>query len=290
MTNYLELADRFLDVTLKSGDEYMAKCFVHEDSSASLQYNIKNGLWICFACGAKGNAKSLVRHFGGTYRDPEIDIADIYAKLALIDKESKTDIVDSTVPESMLKRYTFPTEYWASRGFIQASIDAFDLGYDPLEDEAIIPIRNIDGKLKGFIRRQLGNSNAPRYMYPRGFPRKKSLFASWMVAKKQTDTVVITEGSLDAIKVWQAGYPAVGQYGSSLSIEQVVLLRRLGITKAILFFDDDKAGHKATETAIPLLRDFLTYRIRYQRGDASDPGAMDEATIQACIDDARLIL
>lgn len=290
MNNYVDLADKYLDVTIRSGDEYMAKCFVHDDSSASLQFNVKNGLWICFACGAKGNAKSLIGHFGGTYRDPEVDIADIYAKLALIDKESKTHLSDSKVSESMLKRYTFPTEYWASRGFTTASISAFDLGYDPIENEAIIPIRNVDGVLNGFIRRRLENDYGPRYMYPKGFPRKKSLFASWMVSRKQTDTVVITEGSLDAIKVWQAGYPAVAQYGSSLSLEQVVLLRRLGIAKVVLFFDNDKAGHKATETAMPLLRDFLTYQIRYRRSDFTDPGAMDEETIKARIDAAELIL
>lgn len=290
MKDYIDLADKYLDVTLRSGDEYMAKCFVHDDSSASLQFNVKSGLWVCFACGAKGNAKSLVRHFGGTYRDPEVDIADIYAKLALIDQESKSPVSDSTVPESMLKRYAFPTEYWASRGFTAASISAFDLGYDPIEDEAIIPVRNIDGRLKGFIRRRLDNSYGPRYMYPKGFPRKLSLFGSWMVAKKQTDTVAITEGALDSIKVWQAGYPAVAQYGSSMSPEQVVLLRRLGITKTVLFFDDDKAGEKATETAVSLLRDFLVYRVSYQKRDPSDPGAMDDETIKNRIDGAELIL
>lgn len=289
-TKYVDLADKYLEVTLRSGDEYMAKCFVHDDSSASLQFNVKSGLWVCFACGAKGNAKSLVRHFGGTYRDPEVDIADIYAKLALIDQESKSPVSDSTVPESMLKRYAFPTEYWASRGFTAASISAFDLGYDPIEDEAIIPVRNIDGRLNGFIRRRLDNSYGPRYMYPKGFPRKLSLFGSWMVAKKQTDSVTITEGALDSIKVWQAGYPAVAQYGSSMSPEQAVLLRRLGISKVTLFFDDDKAGYKATETATSLLRDFLVYRVSYRKGDPSDPGAMNDETIKKRIDGAELIL
>ncbi len=290
MNDYVDLADKYLDVTLRSGDEYMAKCFVHNDSSASLQFNVKSGLWVCFACGAKGNAKSLIRHFGGTYRDPEVDVADIYAKLDLIDKESKTPVSNSKVPESMLKRYAFPTDYWASRGFTAATISAFDLGFDPIENEAIIPVRNIDGQLNGFIRRRLEKDYGPRYMYPKGFPRKLSLFGSWMVAKKQTDTVVITEGSLDSIKVWQAGYPAVAQYGSSLSPEQVVLLRRLGVSKVVLFFDNDKAGHKATETAIPLLRDFLIYQIEYKKRDASDPGAMNSATIKKRIDDADLIL
>lgn len=290
MTSYVDLADKYLDVTIRSGDEYMARCFVHDDSSASLQFNVKSGLWICFSCGAKGNAKSLMGHFGGSYRDPEVDIADIYAKLDLIDSVSKTNIKAATLPESTLKRYSFPTDYWDGRGLSKAIQTAFDLGYDPIENEAIIPVRNIDGALMGVVRRRLEKDYGPKYLYYKGFPRKTSLFASWLVAKKGADHAVITEGSLDAVSVWQAGFPAVAQYGSSISREQVVLLRRLGISRVTLFYDNDRAGQEANLSAMPLLRDFLVYVVRYSEGDPKDPGGMDNKTITSRIDGAKLIL
>lgn len=290
MKGYIDLADKYLDVTLRSGDEYMARCFVHDDSSASLQFNVQSGLWVCFACGAKGNAKSLVRHFGGSYRDPEVDVADIYAKLDLIDSVSKTDKKATVLPESTLKRYAFPTDYWDGRGFSRAIQTAFDLGYDSIENEAIIPVRNVDGGLIGVIRRRLEVDYGPKYLYYKGFPRKTSLFASWLVSKKGADHAVITEGALDSVSVWQSGYPAVAQYGSSISREQVVLLRRLGINKVTLFYDNDRAGQEANLSAIPLLRDFLVYVVRYSADDPKDPGGMDSSTIKARIDGAKLIL
>jgi len=140
------------------------------------------------------------------------------------------------------------------------------------------------------VRRRLDLDDGPKYMYYKGFPRRESLFASWLVSKKHTDHVVITEGSLDAVAVWQAGFPAVAQYGSSITEQQVILLRRLGITKVTLFFDNDKAGREATMTAVSLMRDFLVYIVQYQDGDGKDPGAMKPSSIKARIDGAKRII
>lgn len=290
MKDYTDVAEKYLDVTLRSGDEWMARCPFHDDSSASLQFNVRKGLYVCFACHASGNIKTFLRHFGAKYRDPEVDVADIYEKLDMIESVSKTPQKAAVLPESTLKRYAFPTDYWDGRGFSRAIQKAFDLGYDPIENDAIIPVRNINGGLMGVIRRRLEAEYGPKYMYYKGFPRKTSMFASWLVAKKGTDHVVITEGSLDSVSVWQAGYPAMAQYGSSISREQVVLLRRLGINKVTLFYDNDRAGQEANLSAIPLLRDFLVYVVQYKDEDVKDPGGMDNETIKARIDAAKLIL
>lgn len=290
MTDYSDLVKRHLDVSLKSGDEFMCRCWFHEDRSASLQFNVKSGLWICFSCGERGNAKTFIKHFGGTFREPEVEVADIYAKLDMLDA-LQTPVKAAVLPEATLKRYTFPTDYWDGRGLSRDIQKVFDLGYDPMEDEAIIPVRNSNGGLMGVIRRRLAMDDGPKYLYYKGFPRKTSLFASWLVAKSDTDAVVITEGALDAVAVWQAGIPAVAQYGSALSREQVILLRRLGITKITLFYDNDKAGQEAVWTAIPMLRDFLIYVVSYpETGRKQDPGGMTPDQIAKLVAGAKLIL
>lgn len=295
--SYADLAERYLDVTSQSGDEIMARCIVHDDHSASLQFNVRSGLWVCFSCGAKGNSKTLLRLVGGTMREPEVGVKDLYAALDALEMAQDTPRTAPVLPEATLKRYRFPTPYWASRGFSEATVGAFDLGYDPFEDAAIIPVRNAAGGLIGVIRRYLPQVPAPakrgpKYLYPRGFPRKTSLFASWLVAKSATEHVVLTEGSLDAVAVFQAGVPALAIYGSSLTPEQVVLLRRLGITSVTLMFDGDEAGQNATYSALPLLRDFLISVVRYrdEDGPKPDPGGMDPATIKARVDQARRII
>lgn len=294
MSDFTDVAEKYLDVTGRSGDEWMARCPFHDDSSASLQFNIKKGLFICFACQEKGTAKKLIEFFGGRYTDPDVAVADIYKKLDLIESYSESypgaPETPRVLPESTLKRYAFPTDYWASRGLSKATQEVFDLGYDPIENDAIIPVRNIDGGLIGVIRRRLEVESGPRYLYYRGFPRKTSLFASWLVSASLTDYVVITEGSLDAVSVWQAGFPAVAQYGSSMSKEQAVILRRLGVSRVVLFYDNDKAGQQANEYAVDLLRDFLVSVVRYDDKDAKDPGGMDDKTIAKKIEGAMSII
>ena len=307
-SDYSALVDSRLEVTIKSGDEWMCKCPHHEDRSASLQFNVAKGLWICFSCGRKGNAKTL---FGDDFREPEPDIELVLAQLDLIDAASEYK-APTILPESVLRRYAFPTDYWTGRGFSDQVIKAFQLGYDPIENDAIIPVRNADASLIGVIRRKLENDFGPKYMYPKGFPRKTSLFGSWLVSKAITDHVVITEGSLDAVAVWAAGIPAVAQYGSSISREQVVLLRRLGVTRVTLFYDNDKAGWHANHVALGMpdvncgscesmlriprdrigspFKDFLVSIVQYKANDSKDPADMGRKIVRNRVENALLIL
>jgi DNA primase len=285
--DYTELAEKHLDIALRSGDEFMAKCPHHPDNTASLQFNVRKGLWICFSCHRTGNAKSL---FGTGWREIDVDIKTVMAQLELLEATDKKATRPVALAESTLKRYRFPTDYWRGRGFTDTTIKAFELGYDPIENDAIIPVRNQDHELLGVIRRRLAVDAMPKYLYYKGFPRKHSLFGSWLVAKKMTDHVVITEGSLDAIAVWQAGHPAVAVFGSSISREQVILLGRLGIQRITLFFDDDRSGREATLQALPMLRDFLVYGVSYADGDAKDPGATSPKRVSELVESARLIL
>ncbi len=287
MRDYSALVEKNFDVVLRSGDEWMVRCPHHSDSTASLQVNVQKGLWICFSCHRTGNAKTLL---GSDWREPDVDIDTVMAQLKLLEAADNGPTRPVALPESTLKRYRFPTDYWRDRGFTDTTIKAFELGYDPIENDAIIPVRNVDNDLLGVIRRRLAKDAMPKYLYYKGFPRKHSLFGSWLVAQKTTDHVVITEGSLDAVAVWQSGHPAVAVFGSAISREQVILLRRLGIQRVTLFFDDDRAGREATLQALPMLRDFLVYAVRYTDGDAKDPGDMPSKVVAQKVDTAKLIL
>ena len=112
-----------------------------------------------------------------------------------------------------------------------------------------------------------------------------------MVGSKVNNRPRCTDrGSLDAVAVWQAGYPAVAQFGSSISKEQIALLRRLGISRVTLFYDNDKAGQQATLSAVPMLRDFLVNVVNYNDNDGKDPGSMTIKFIRQKVDSAALLI
>lgn len=310
---YESFARTHLQIVNVTGNEAMVRCIFHDDSNASMQFNIEKGLFICFGCKTTGTVKKIQQELGLRVIEDNIDIQSIRAKLKELKKPKPLDL--PVLPESHLLKYNFPTKYWAGRGFDKSTIDAFDLGVDHMGDFATIPIRNMNGELLGVIKRYLGEDAELKYKYPKGFKRSLHMFASWMVEQDdEAHTVALVEGSVDAIKIWQAGFPAMAIYGSSISASQIRILRRLGVRKVILFFDNDKAGYQAMMCAlgvklhneksrktgkrfetweydpmVDLTRDFLVEAVRYTDDVPDDPGAMTDVQILDMIEGAERI-
>lgn len=310
---YSDFAERNLDVASRFGNEVMARCVFHDDSRASLQFNVAKGLFVCFSCGARGSIKKLETQLGLSHGQmtQEADVADIRRRLDLLDAtKTRSEVI--YLPESTLDQFTYPTDYWTHRGFLPETVEAFDLGYDPLTNAGTIPIRDMDGLLLGVIRRYLDEDADPRYKYPFQFKRRMNLFGAWLVAiDNECDTVILTEGSLDAIKVWQAGYAACAVYGNFLSTAQIRVLRRLGITNVVLMHDNDRGGEDLRDMALgyhnqrnrrnriveqeyvretDLRYSFHVSEVRWPRTGPKDPAACSDELICHLVDSARTVL
>jgi len=255
-----KFAETYLKVTLRGDSEWMCVCPLHDDRGASLQFNIFKGLWVCFGCQEGGTAKSLARKMDVSYHEPTMKTGELLDALQKA-TSNKTRTVQ-TLPESSLRRYAIDHPYWAKRGFTEETIEAWNLGYDFMNDVLTIPYRTPEGDLLGTIKRRLTNE-FPRYLYPKGFDRTGSLFGSW----KAGEAVVLQEGSLDAIKTWQnldelgIECGSMAFYGSSIHPRQVKLLRRLGVKHVIIFTDYDEAGIKATQNIADQLEGFIVEQI-----------------------------
>ncbi|MEM4407566.1 MAG: DNA primase [Candidatus Caldarchaeum sp.] len=132
-------------------------------------------------------------------------------------------------------------------------------GYlDFFRNRIIFPVRDARKRLVAFGGRALGHTE-PKYLNgPDTFLfRKSSLLYGLCYAKMpimKEKTAVLTEGYLDVIACHQAGVKqAVATLGTSLTSEQVRLLRRACET-LILLYDNDEAGIKAAERAIPIAK------------------------------------
>lgn len=327
---YAEFADKHLDIGLRSAQEYMCRCPFNDHTNYTMQFNTKTGLWICFSCHEGGSIHKLAKQLGvaSDFKKIEPDLKDVYAKLrALRDDAPRPDEVKRVLlDESYLDRFTFPTDYWGHhtkrcskdckehRGFDQSTIDEYGFGYDFMDNYATIPLRTEQGDLLGVIKRYLDEDVEFRYRYPSfkktGFKRGREMFGSWQLTEEPSDEAVIVEGSLDQASVWQAGFPSLAQYGSSLNPAQIRLMLRLGIQHAILFFDDDKAGEDARERAMGRVhhvrngRTHMEYDasldlrrhgmqvsiVDYEYGMQSDPGSMTPDEIADAVDSARHVL
>lgn len=267
------MAESHLDIVSRSGSEWMCAC-PYCGRASSLQFNVVKGLFNCFACSTGGTAKKLIQYVGGAYHQPGVSLDALQEELrrAFLPPE-ETRIL----PESFLRRFGGkPHEYWTKvRGFSDATIQEWSLGYDPLGPRlgterigpsCTIPYRDHQGGLLGVFHRRLGDG-FPRYIYPRGFDRVGSLFGSWHLFREPgPEAVVLVEGSLDAISVrGKSGHPSVAQYGSTISRLQVRLLRRSGIREVTLFYDYDPAGIKATRQGSQELDGFIVRSVMWDK-------------------------
>lgn len=128
--------------------------------------------------------------------------------------------------------------------------------YDVFRDRVMFPIIDLRGNVIGFGGRKMTGDGPKYYNSPDTpvFKKTKNLFAL-NFAKKNTklDRLILCEGYMDVIAMHQAGFTeAVASLGTSLTGDQCRLAAGY-VEEAVLAYDSDEAGQKATKRAIGLL-------------------------------------
>jgi DNA primase len=247
---------KHFDVRHRSGVEWQCLCIFHEDSSPSLSVNVVSGLYICYACGAKGNGKKLSEHLGVLPRhDANATIDSVLGRLQEYEESRKPKQycrVDASHWEQHYRIIPNWADEWQKRlgdTFSDDLAGKFALGYDSFRHELVIPIFDWDGSAESAVRRKLGKFDGPKYLYSKGFKTSHHLYGAWQVRAahptKRPKRVAIVEGSIDALSLWGIGIPAVALLGSQLSPVQKRLLYRLDAVEYVVMTDRDAAGAKA---------------------------------------------
>jgi len=282
-----KLADKWLVVKLRGGQEFMCECPKHEDLSPSLQFNVDKGLFVCFSCGWKGTARKLVQELGGQYSEPEIQRENLLRKISeSLARGYSMSAVKETEPrrnESILRRsQLIKTPYWQRRGFSEQTVKEWELGYDVMSASATIPLYTFEKELIGLILRSTDPDFFPKYKYPKGFKKTHHFFGEHRLAENSPSSepysggnrAILIEGATDAMSVWQAlresqedevGYFELGQYGAEISDFQVGLLKRYDIREIVEFYDYDEAGIKSGRITRQKVHDIIIRRVRYDK-------------------------
>lgn len=273
-------------VTREMGDEMLVPCPHpdHEDHNPSASINIRKRLWVCYSCGRGGSLTDLI---SGRIADENVE--DMLAEL----------VKEFTTPE----RFLYPERwldqfdaagvhpYWLGRGLSEGVVEAFRLGYDFESGRATYPLRTPSGGVVGVVKRATDDTQFPKYQYPGNAKVSETLFGYYKVRRGVRD-VVLTEGALDALAMWDVGLPAVAQMGARLSRTQTELLRGLGLRSLTIAYDQDHAGREATERAVtnPLLNFCPLRLMTWDPRDGKDPLDLDPLKRIKAYEEARLVL
>lgn len=281
---YSAFARRYLDVDSQSGDDWQCLCPFHRDKRPSFNFNVRRGVFICYACGERGGIEKLMEHMA-IRQVPDPSLEDVQSALEKLKPEKEARIY----PELWLERFKIDwrrdvraVEHLNGRHLKRELIEQWGIGYEAATDSITIPIRNRDGALIGVYRRSLKANPKQRYKYPIGFRASQNLFGFSECERKRP--LVVCEGAFDALPFWNVGYQAVAVYGSNLSAYQVKLISGLSPSMIINAADNDGEEEVKDDGEIRLTkglkltamieRDLVGFRLLRMpyKGLENDPG------------------
>lgn len=266
-------------------DEYWACCPMHkertgrDDRNPSWSIN-KNGAHYCFSCHYKGNLYVLIRDLKGesaarayrgeveTFgRTADINVRAVKGKATDWVYERKREAKKAQgLPETYLAMFdpTIPRYALEARDIGPMAAERYEVHWN--DGSWILPFRHPSGYLIGWQEKEEGGrrfKNQPLEM------KKGSTLFGYHVVQPELQ-VFLVESPLDAVRLYDYGYPAMALAGSKATHTQVKLL--MGFDRVILALDNDEAGIAATH----MLRRELPHAlpITYHNKEYKDPGEM----------------
>jgi len=285
--DYIE--SKGMQVMRDDGSELACYCPFHSNMDTPAFYiNKRTGLWICFnpSCGKTGSLRDLMTFFGD-----KGNIVKDYSFDQITDNlREHQEVIDSSWDETLdLLRVDYETEshklkYLMDRGFVIDTLEYFDVCFSDVKKRIVIPARDEKYKVIGFIGRTILQDVQPKYLYSKGFPRKNILFN--LNNAKRYDSCIVVEGSLDAMKIHQAGFPnVVSSLGATITKEHIGKLASY-FDNIIIFSDNDSAGDAMRSEIIKNLYDKNLKIVQFENPDIKDPGDMNEEQIVSHINNA----
>ena len=236
----------------------------------------------------------------------EAQIARDYLAKRNLGDEAQEEFLIGYAPNGMpviskwAEKYGFTLEELEAAGVIKQPDRPGDGGYHRFSTRLMFTICDRQGRVVAFSGRQLiENKNSGKYVNsPETLIFKKSnvLFgfdkAAGAIAK--TREAILCEGQIDVIRLHMCGFKtAIASQGTAFTVEHAKQIKRVA-DSAVLMYDDDKAGRKATiATAQKLLELDMPVRV-VSLPDGSDPDSFlsqnPPEALQALIDSAQSIV
>ncbi len=183
--------------------------------------------------------------------------------------------------------YTALHDYLATQGYTNDEMIAAGLVtmrdekiYDKFRNRVMFPIIDLRGNIIGFGGRIMGNAETasgfklPKYLNTAETPvfnKGKNLFSLNLAKKSSPVSIILVEGYMDVISVYQSGITnVVATLGTALTENQAKLLMKY-CNEILICYDSDEAGQKATIRAIEIINSIGGRSKVIKLNDAKDP-------------------
>lgn len=135
-------------------------------------------------------------------------------------------------------------KYLQSRGIFGEVMAEYEVGYDPLDDVVLFPVKGLDGKALFYK----GRSITGKHFYnAKDIDKSSVVYGLYELVRSgaEPDTKVwITESEIDALSLREKGELAIALMGSHISEAQCKQLEKTPYRRFVLATDNDPAGRK----------------------------------------------
>ncbi|MEZ4908937.1 MAG: DNA primase [Saprospiraceae bacterium] len=305
-----EVVGNFVNLR-RRGVNLIGLCPFHNEKTPSFTVSPSKNIYKCFGCGKGGDSVNFVmEHEGYSYIESiqylakmygiqleEVEVSDEYKKSE--EKDQSLFIINEWA-KNKFSHYLFNTQYgskvglayFKERGFREAIIKKFDLGFaldeadaltksametqynvellkelgltsqsnrDFFRNRVMFTIHNLSGKPIGFAGRIMGkNDKLPKYINsPESsiYNKRKTLYGLFFAKNeiRKQDFCYLVEGYTDVISLVQSGIEnVVASSGTSLTTEQILLIKRYTSTIKVIY-DGDAAGINAAVRGLEMI-------------------------------------
>ena len=258
------------------GREYLTQCLWHEDKNPSLTVSDDKGFCFCHVCRGGGDAIDYAeQRLGLEWRDAAEKVASVLSIPFELDNEDpvasarrreETQRARAALEQEQVsykanirdQRAGRIRQILENRGITKEASKEFGIGYAAggfFAKRITLPIYNHKNQLVGFTGRATDDSPAKyKNSADSDLFQKKLLVFNEVRAKeaaREAGCLVVVEGHLDVVSMWQAGIRNVVAMQGTGAPDPLVLQRLTrNIKNVILCFDGDAGGKKATEQFI----------------------------------------
>jgi DNA primase len=295
-------------------------CPFHNEKTPSFYVSPSKNIFKCFGCARGGTPVNFVmehenlsfpdaiRYLARKYRIELEETAQdniafqeqqLLERLYLVNQFAQVFFAAQMQDTDMGKSVCL--SYFKHRGFDEATIEKFGLGFAPAErdrftqvavakgysiellrklgltssfdqdffrNRAMFPIHNLSGKVIAFAGRIMHKDpKAPKYINSPEtdiYTKSKVLYGAFFAKKaiRQQDECFLVEGYTDVISLHRHGIEnVVASSGTSLTSDQVKLIKRFG-SKLTILYDGDAAGIRAALRGLDMaLEEDLNVRV-----------------------------
>jgi DNA primase len=257
----------------------------------------KLGKWHCFSCGeGSSNIFKLIAHLEGisekealswwlsNSKETIVDQTRVENQIELLLRTSKRNDIDYPLPDGFVKIKKRIPNMLRQRNIKSSTIRDFGLGFckkGTYNNRIVFPINCPLGK--SWTARTVLTGIVPKYW---AGPRAGSLLFGWDVAlKMQSNKLIVCEGPMDVLSLYQAGIPAVALMTKTISLAKAALIRNSARDICVIL--DSEVKKEAVAVARMIGRAKIAFLEEGDPGDNSSDILLDVLHNRIPIEKAR---